>query len=354
MEKLQAAIQEAKKKRRAQELQAARAGAAQAPDREPEAGPDTGPVSGADTGPDTGPDMGPGAVTDRPAERAAAPVSAPVSTPVSAPVAPPEGTPETGPETRPEAGPASGPASGPTPAELRRDWAALTPFKPSPRILRRHRICPPGETGAETAPYDMLRTRILHRMRKEGWRRLLITSPGPGCGKSTVAANLAISVARNPELRVMLFDTDLRRPALGQMFGLRRRSSFHEALSGQELFEDHALRIGPNLALTSNHVPARNSAELLQSDRAVALLDEIEARYRPDLMIFDMPPLLGSDDTHAFLPQADCALILAAAESTRIDQIDTVEKDLAQHLPVLGVTLTKCRYTDSSYGYGPY
>lgn len=256
------------------------------------------------------------------------------------------------PTTRP-ASVGTTPRATATREDLRATWAALKPFTPAPRVMRRHRILPP-EGNSETAPYDMLRTRVMHRMRKEGWRRLLITSPDASCGKTTIAANLSTSLSRNPELRTMLIDIDLRRPMIGKAFGLRSETSFHEVLEGRALFEDHAARIGTNLAVTSNPSAARSPAELLQSDHAIEVLNDLERRYLPDVMIFDMPPLLGSDDTHAFLPQVDCVLLVAAAEKTTIEQIDAAEKDLADHLPVLGVVLNKCRYTDKEYGYGTY
>lgn len=229
-------------------------------------------------------------------------------------------------------------------------WDALETFTPKNKILRKNRIFV-SENNAETAHYDMLRTRILQRIRREGWKRIMITSPDSGCGKSTISSNLAVSFARNTELRAILLDLDLRRPSIGRFFGHRSHESFHDVLRGQEAFKNHAVRIGSNLVIATNRTPARNPSELLQSEGAIKCLDEIEHQYQPDVMLFDMPPMLGSDDTHAFMQQVDCAILIAAAEGTALEQIDKCEKDLAAHVPVIGVVLNKCRYLEPARGY---
>jgi BioD-like phosphotransacetylase family protein len=66
--------------------------------------------------------------------------------------------------------------------------------------------------------------------------------------------------------------------------------------------------------------------------------------------------MLASDDNVGFLGNVDCALLIAAAESTTLSNIDLCEKELAQLTNVLGVVLNKCRYPDDSvgYAYGSY
>ena len=64
-----------------------------------------------------------------------------------------------------------------------------------------------------------------------------------------------------------------------------------------------------------------------------------------------MPPMLVSDDLMAFVPHLDCVLLVAAAERTRLDEVDKCEQDLAEQTNVLGVVLNKCRYMGEDYGY---
>ncbi|WP_426036937.1 CpsD/CapB family tyrosine-protein kinase [Cypionkella sp. TWP1-2-1b2] len=230
-------------------------------------------------------------------------------------------------------------------------WAALPGFTPDPLRLREHHVVTLS-VGSESAPFDGMRTRALQQMRTNGWRKLAITSPGPGCGKSTVALNLAFSLARQPDLRVILLELDLRRPTLARTLGLHPDASLAEVLKGNEALEAAMRRYGNNLAIAVNLAPARAAAELLSGPVAPSILDAMMARYAPDVVIFDMPPMLATDDTIAFLPRVDCALLVAAAETTAVKEIDNCEREIAAQTNVMGIVLNKCRYMEADYGYG--
>ncbi len=191
-------------------------------------------------------------------------------------------------------------------------------------------------------------------MTENKWTRLAITSPNKACGKSTVSLNLALSLARQPDLRVILMDFDLRRPALAKMLNHSRADSMALLLEGGADFAEQAVRFGPNLAICLNHHGIRNSSELLQSARTGEILDAIEARWKPDIMVFDMPPLQGNDDSLGFLGRVDAALLVAAAGSTALSQIDACEKELAAVTNVMGVVLNKFRYLKTEPGYDAY
>ncbi len=237
-----------------------------------------------------------------------------------------------------------------SPAEVDAAWADLAPVRLDPRHLQRNRIVAHG-SGSEAVPFDMMRTRFLQQMRLNGWTRIAVTSPSPSCGKSTVAANLAFSLARQSDLRVILAEVDLRRPVLTSMLGIAARHSFGGVLSGSAQFGDNAVRSGENLAIATSALPMRASAEVLQAPRAAEVIAAIDARYAPSVMIFDMPPMLVGDDVMAFADKVDCVLLIAAAESSTIAEVDSCERDLAQQTNVLGVVLNKCRYLEKSYGY---
>lgn len=232
-------------------------------------------------------------------------------------------------------------------------WLALGGFQPKPSLMRRNRIVS-FEGGPLATSFDVLRTRILLQMRTNNWRRLAITSPGAACGKTMTSLNLAFSLARQPEVRNILVEMDMRRPAMAKTLGLKKQQLFSRVLGGNESPEDHLVRYGTNLAIGTNYRPATNPAELLMNPRTGEVLAAIEERYDPTLMIFDMPPMLAGDDTMAFLDQVDCVLLVGAAESTTIKEVDLCEQDLARHTNVLGVVLNKCRYLDEGQGYGNY
>jgi Mrp family chromosome partitioning ATPase len=107
-----------------------------------------------------------------------------------------------------------------------------------------------------------------------------------------------------------------------------------------------------NLAVLPAVGSRRNPAELLHSPQAAQALDRIEALYDPTLMLFDLPPIMVGDDVMAIAGHLDGVLLVAAAGSTTIAQIDVCERELAARTNVVGVVLNKCRYLDQDYGEG--
>lgn len=230
-------------------------------------------------------------------------------------------------------------------------WAGLPAHVPNARHLARNLIVT-LESGDAAMPFDILRTRMLKEIRSHGWRRVAITSPDAGCGKSTLALNLALSLARQPELRSVLLEIDLRRPSLAGLLGLADAPQFSRALAGEVAPEATLRRIGPGLAVAVNAAPVRGATELLQGPAAAEVLERIETRLQPGVVLFDLPPLMRSDDTLAFLDKVDCALLVVEAEVTPMQEIDLCEQELARSTPVLGVVINKLRHAETPYGYG--
>ncbi len=232
-------------------------------------------------------------------------------------------------------------------------WNGVTPFHPKSARLRRSRILA-YQACHEAAPYDMMRTKLMQQMRKNDWRRLAMTSAAPGSGKTMTCLNLAFSLARQNDLKIMVIELDMRRPSMAKALGMQEPLQFSEALAGRDVAERHMVRYGSNLVFALSQNSTRHSAELLQGTIAAGVLDSIEANYKPDIMIFDLPPLMASDDTMAFLDQIDCAMLLVEAGKTRPDHVDKCEQDLAARTNILGVVLNKCRFLDRSENYGYY
>ena len=253
----------------------------------------------------------------------------------------------------PAAGPTSYSAAHATQAAPAGAWDDIPIGTWDRAHLARNRVVAFGG-GTEASAVDMLRTRILQLMRQNGWRRLAVTSPDKSAGKSTTCCNLLASLSRQTDRRTMLFDLDLRRPALASILGHRGEVSFSSVLAGEVPCEKQAIRFSEVSAVSMNYRPERNPSELLLSDRTASVLAQIEKSFQPDIMIFDMPPMLVTDDALAFLKNVDCAMIVAGAESTTIDQIDICEKEIAGQTNVLGVVLNKCRHMNQGYGYDYY
>lgn len=232
-------------------------------------------------------------------------------------------------------------------------WDALAVIEPDERVLQRNRIVT-IERGREATEFDKLRTRMLQQMQARNWRRVAITSPGPASGKSTITLNLGFSFARQPSMRAMINEIDLRRPSLARLLGSPARYDFARVLQGKDPFSAHAVRPRENLAIAMANQFVENSAELLQDGAASTALDDIQAEYDPTIMLFDMPPFKVSDDTLGFVDNVDCVLIIAASEMTTIEDIDVCERELSDRTEVLGVVLNKCRYNDLDTSYDYY
>jgi Mrp family chromosome partitioning ATPase len=249
----------------------------------------------------------------------------------------------------PQATMPGGPISGDAVAQTA--WAALHAARIDPARLRATRIVA-HQAGPEADSFDLMRTNLLRQLREHNWTRVAVTSPTSGCGKTTTCLNLAFSLARQTDLRIMALELDLRRPMMMRTLGLNGVRRFAGVLDGSAVAERQLLRWGENLAFGVNSMSVSSPAELLSSARAAAAVDAIERTYRPDVILFDMPPVLVGDDTLAFLDQVDCALMIAAAEQSTLTALERCGKELAQHTKELGVVLNKCRFPERTESYG--
>jgi Mrp family chromosome partitioning ATPase len=230
-------------------------------------------------------------------------------------------------------------------------WKSLASFSPDLRKVGRRRVVS-LTAGAEAISFDILRTKVLQLTSAHGWQRIAITSPLAGSGKTTTAINLATSLARQGDMRVILMDLDMRRPGLATLLGAPPGPNVSEVLEGKVSFSDQAYRLGDGLAVSINHISKQAAADLLLRRRTAEVIDEIERAFQPDFMLFDMPPMLVGDDASAFLSNVDCAILVAEAGATTTAQVDTCEKELAEQTNVLGTVLNKCRFgLDGKAGY---
>ncbi len=225
--------------------------------------------------------------------------------------------------------------SDPTRAWLRLNEATIPATAP---------VRQPIDPQAQAA-IDLLRSRLLRQMRQDGIRKLALTSPTQGCGTSTLATRLAIGLASQIDLKIMLFDLNLRRPELCNQFAIKGPTARQTALTGtRREFDSTAVRIGHNLALSLFTQPEPHAAEALGTLRARALVNQIEREFEPDLMIFDLPPVLAVDDIVAAADLYDAALLVARADHSTVDQIDRAERLISEQKPCIGVVMNACRF----------
>ena len=229
-------------------------------------------------------------------------------------------------------------------------WEELEKFTPSPQKMHDSRVFS-GEATLEAQHFDILRTKLLLEMRRNDWVRIAVTSATIGCGKTTIACNLITGLGRQPEIRGMLFDLDFRRPSVAKYFGATPVGSLEDVFKGELTFAEQAMRFHPNTAVSMTTRPVHDPAKVILQNNTADVLDQVQTDYRPDLMLFDTPPVLVSDETRGFLKQVDAVLIVAGAEISTVAQIDEVEREVAQYSNIAGVVLNKCRFMEEGYGY---
>lgn len=215
--------------------------------------------------------------------------------------------------------------------------------------LERNRIIAYNKNASQGRAFDLLRTQVLKAMEDNGWRTLAITSPSAEAGKSVLAINLAMSIAHYTTKTALLVDFDLRRPKIGSYLGLPMERSLNDLLAGeaqlQEVLVNPAL---PRFVVLPTREPVSHSTEVLSSPRVASLINDLRERYESRIVIFDLPPLLSSDDAIAVLPKIDCVLMVVANGMSSRKEIE----DSLHHLPasnLIGTVLNKAEGQASNY-----
>lgn len=206
-----------------------------------------------------------------------------------------------------------------------------------------------GHGFAVAEGFRSLRTSIqLLDVEDKQRKKLAITSPQVGDGKSTVASNLALFLGVIG-CKTLLVDADLRRPRLARLFNVARKPGLTEVLSGEFPWPETIHPVGDNLhLLTSGELPL-SPAELLASRRMRELLGEWEAVY--DYILFDTPPVLAVTDpvTVGGLCQGVLLVLHASVTSVRIVKRAEAIMEMA-HVPIVGIVLNGLKIA-RGYGY---
>lgn len=247
------------------------------------------------------------------------------------------------------------PAYVPEPPANMSDWDSLGTVSLDAATLDRHRIITGTRKDGAHTTFDVLRTRLLQALSEKGWKRVAITSPTQGCGKTFTAANLALSLSRQENCRTLLLDFDMRRPSLAKVLGVQNPGSIGDMLRGTKDPLTHIKRLGPNtlhagqnIAFGLNDSAESYASELLLDPRTGAALDDLEERLNPDVILFDLPPALFSDDVLALQPHLDGILLVVGGGVTTQAEIQEVESRLGEATPLLGIVLNKAEGVHSA------
>lgn len=219
----------------------------------------------------------------------------------------------------------------------------------NPRTLEANRIVSWNKRDQRTPAFDILRTKVLKAMKDRGWSNLAITSPTEDCGKTTVAINLAFSMAHQMPSEVVLVDFDLRQPQLAAYLGVEPQGDLGAFLEGYGPLSTQVVAAGGvQLRVVPNVGVRHNATELLAKPQVEQLFDDLREERPHRIGIFDLPPLLAADDALAVLPRVDCALmVLGERVTTKSDVIEALS--LLSGTNLLGVVLNRSREKVKSY-----
>ena len=217
-----------------------------------------------------------------------------------------------------------------------------------PDVLYKNHIISRAIEPAVQTSYKMLRTRILQRMRANGWRTLAVTSASQGDGKSISSINLAISLAGDVNHNVCLVDLDLRHSSTADYLGLKPKYGVSDCLHQRVAAEKVLIRTNiDRLVVMPNVRTVTQSSELISSPA----MYELAARLASDpdrIVVYDMPPLLAADDMLAFEPIPDAILLVVAEGSTR--RTDTMKAcELLENTNVIGTVLNRSDERTAAY-----
>ena len=184
-------------------------------------------------------------------------------------------------------------------------------------------------------------------------RSILVSSPSPQDGKSTVIANLAIVLAQ-ADKKVILIDCDLRKPVQHHIFDLPNRKGLTNCLLNHSFVEE-TVQPGPlpNLSLlTSGPIPP-NPAEVLGSVRTGAFLLSLQEKY--DYVLIDTPPVLAVTDAVVLAGQVDGVILVLKPGTTRNNMAIQARDQFARaSARLLGVVLNQVKIDSPDYQYAYY
>ena len=198
-----------------------------------------------------------------------------------------------------------------------------------------------------------IRTALFFSCQQNGVKVLQVTSPVPGDGKSTIAANIAVSIAQSGR-RVCLVDCDFRRPRVAKIFGLAADTGFVQVIGGKVEIRDAIQQTTvENLsALTCGRRPG-NPAELLSSELFGDLISELRGLF--DFVIIDTPPMLAVSDPANVASHVD-GVLLAIRLRRNLRPIASRAAQMlhAINANMVGVVVNGIGVGGNSYGYGGY
>ena len=202
--------------------------------------------------------------------------------------------------------------------------------------------------------FSNLRSSLLYLPYKNGRpKTLLITSAQPSEGKSTIASNLAVSLAVTGA-KVLLVDADLRRGRVADIFDVPSNKGLSTILMGQIGISDAIIHVSNSkLDILPRGKSISHPSKYLLSQAMDLFVDEMKKRY--DYVVFDTCPILAADDTTSLAPKLDATLfVIRIGTSSMHASRKSLELLYSRQVTVLGAILNAVPSTGEEYSYYNY
>ena len=213
----------------------------------------------------------------------------------------------------------STPASNVNPAPVQYKQTRVVEVPPD--VLQANRIVAVRDGDPIGNIYRILRSQILRKLIDGNWSTIGICSAHAGEGKTLTAINLAASLSMDVNHTVLLVDLDLRDPGVASTFGITPVFGLDDYLRGRAELSQCLVNPGiERLVLLPVREPMDRSSEILGSPMMARLAHELRVRYPDRIVIYDLPPVLPTDDCLAFMPNVESSLfVVGEGESSSSD-----------------------------------
>ena len=216
-------------------------------------------------------------------------------------------------------------------------------YETDPRIWEDNKLISTHFRHRAMDQIKLLRTQILEHLKDLNGNSVLITSSGPGEGKTLTAINLAISFAEEVDLTTLLVDADLRQPCIAKRFGYQGDRGLSNFLQEEVDVADLMFNPGiPKLTILPGGKPLPNSTELLGAPKMEALFREMKSRYPDRLVIVDSSSILMRADPIVFSRYVDGVILVIEAEKTSKHKLRRALELLGDR-PIIGTVFNKVR-----------
>lgn len=206
-------------------------------------------------------------------------------------------------------------------------------------------------TSIVSEQFRTIRTNIQFSMVDQNLKTISVTSAAPSSGKTTVASNLAGAFAAQDK-RVLLVDTDMRKPTVHKVFQAQNHPGLTNLLTNRSLTLEDVARDSyvEGLDFITCGIIPPNPSELINSNRMGELIQEMESSY--DLVIFDNPPLLAVTDAQILATKVDGTIVVVPQGEVKKDELDQTAELLEKvNANVLGSVLNKVDADSDTYYY---